>query len=219
MISRTGFAAVLLVWAALGCAGHSQTVKPQDPEAKILWSHRYQYIRIEPREHCGESANVANEHPYTLQSGQLKAILDSLRIDRPDEEKTIPLFSRAEKAIMIEPLVKAFKQATADEDVGIAIEGAHPGPIGFRNSITTARLFIQNDELQIVFGKLHEPVDEYDTPFHAVPRDYRLYPFLPGSRCEKAGKKFPTIIPTVENLATSSCFLYNYLILLLDTSI
>jgi hypothetical protein len=194
MISRTGFVAIILVCATLGCASHSRPAKLQDPEAKILWSHRYQYVRIEPREHCDASATAANQHPYSFKSGQLKAILDSMRIDRPDEEKTIPLFSRAEKATLIEPLERAFQQATADEDIGLVIEGAHPGPIGFRNSITTARLFIQNGELQIVFGKLHEPNDEYNTPFHAEPRDYRLYPFFAGSRCEKAGKKFPAII-------------------------
>ena len=196
MISRTGFIAVMLVWAAVGCAGGGQTAKQQDPEAKTLWSHRYQYIRIVPREHCGESAASANEHPFSLESGQLKAVFDTLRIDRPDEEKTIPVFSRAEKDTLVEPLTKAFQRANADEEVGFAIEGAHPGAIGFRRTITTARLFIQNGELQIVFGKLHEPIEEYNTPFHAAPTDYRLNPFVPGSRCEKAGKKFPVIIAT-----------------------
>lgn len=138
---------------------------------------------------------MANNHPQDL-GDRLRVALASLRIDLPDREKTVPVFTHSELEQITAPLLKAFEKATPDEDVALAIEGSHQGTIGYERTLTTARLFVQNDELQIIFGNLHEPFDEYNTPFHAEPRDYRLDPILPGSRCEKAGKKFPAIIAT-----------------------
>ena len=195
MIRKTGYLAALLALVVMGCAGHDELSVQNKPDNKTFWSHRYQYIRLVPQDHCQGVDTIANNHPQDL-GDRLRLALASLRIDLPDREKTVPVFTHSELEKITGPLLRAFENATPDEDIAIAIEGAHQGTIGFQRTITTARLFIQNNELQIVFGQLHEPFDEYDTPIHAERRDFRLNPLLPGSRCEKAGKKFPSIIPT-----------------------
>ena len=193
------FFAVLLVLAVVGCASHGALSSQDKEDGKTLWTHRYQYVRLVPREQCQGADTVANSHPRDL-GGKLRAALASLQIDLPAKEKTEPVFTYYELEKITGPLVEAFKKAGPDEDVGLAIEGMHSGEFGTQRCMITARLFIRNgDELNVIFGKLHMPVDDYDSPMHIESTDYRMNPLVPGSRCEKAGKKFPTIITT--NLA------------------
>jgi hypothetical protein len=191
---KKGYLAALLALIVIGCAHHQKASVQDKQDGKTLWEHRYQYVRLVPQDHCQGAQVIANSHPQDL-DGRLRPALASLRIDLPDLEKTAPVFTRSELEQATGPLLQAFRMAAPDEDVAIAIEGAHPGNYGFHRSIITARLFIQNgDELHVIFGKLHDAVDDYDSPWHAEPTDYRIKPFEPGSRCQKAGKEFPAII-------------------------
>jgi hypothetical protein len=198
VIRKTGYLAALLTLIFIGCASHDMLSSRDQQEGKTLWSHRYQYVRLVPREQqCQGADTTANDHPKDLDE-RLQAALASMRIDLPDQEKTAPVFTRSELAQVIGPLVRAFKKATPDEDVALAIEGMHPGKFGLERSILSARLFIRNgNTLQVIFGKkLFAPVEDYDPNWHAEPKDYRLNPYLPGSRCQKAGKKFPALLTT-----------------------
>jgi hypothetical protein len=125
----------------------------------------------------------------------LKSALASLRIDSYDAEKPVPVFTRMEMEVLIDPLIKAFKLATPDEDIAVAIEGAHSSAMGYQRTITTARLFLQDRDLHIVFGKLHAPIDDYDSPLHMEPSDRRLKPFVQGSRCLDGDRQFPVLFP------------------------
>ncbi len=196
VIKKTGFIATLLAWAVMGCAGHDASSGQNTPSGKIIWAHRYQFVRLEPREHCKGATTQANDHPQALERGQLRAALAALRIDKPDEGKTITVFSQAEMETLIAPLLKAFNRAAPGEDIAIAIEGSHPGSLGYRRSVTTARLFIRGADLHVIFGNLHDTIDDYDSPLHIEPTDRRLQPFVPGSRCASADRAFPAIAPT-----------------------
>ena len=187
---------VLLSMTIAGCAAGTEPFTPKKPGARILWTHRYQYVRLESRERCGHETITVNAHPATLARDDLTAALAMLRIHYPDEEKSVPVFSRQDLEILIDPLVKAFELATQNEDIALAIEGAHPSPLGFQRTITTARLFLQGKGLHLVFGKLHDPIDDYDSPLHMAPTDRRVKPFEPGSRCLASGGKFPTLLAT-----------------------
>jgi hypothetical protein len=196
MIRKTGYLAALAALVVMGCAGHDAKVAPDKQDGKTFWSHRYQYVRLVPQDHCPGQDAPANSHPKDL-DGRLRAMLESLRIDLPEQEKDAPVFTRAELEKVIAPLLRAFSKAAPNEDVALAIEGMHPGEYGLQRSIVTARLFVQNgDELNVIFNKLHVPVNDYDTPLGLETTDYRLNPFLPGSRCKSADKKFPAIIAT-----------------------
>jgi hypothetical protein len=187
---------VLLSIIIAGCSGQTGPIKQNEPEAKILWAHRYQYVRLEPQERCGHEKVTANAHPATLTPEVLKTALASLRIDYPDEEKSVPVFSKREMETLIDPLTKAFQLATRNEDIALAIEGVHPGAAGYQRTITTARLFLRDGELHLVFGKLHDPIDDYDTPLRMAPTDRRVKPFRPGSRCLRDHEKFPAVLIT-----------------------
>jgi Short C-terminal domain len=197
VIRNTGFLAALLALIFMGCAGHGKLSSQDKQDGKTFWSHRYQYVRLIPQEHCTEVPVAANSHPQDL-SGRLQAALASMRIDLPDQEKTAPVFTHSELVEIIGPLLRAFKKAAPDEDVALAVEGMHPGQFGLQRSILTARLFIRNgNTLEVIFGKkLFTPVEDYDPYWHAEPKDYRLSPLVPGSRCQKADKKFPAILTT-----------------------
>jgi hypothetical protein len=195
VIRKTGYWAILLALVVMGCAGHDGKSVRDRQDGKTFWTHRYQYVRLVPQDHCQGQGTAANSHPRDL-GGRLRTMLESLHVDLPKEEKTAPVFTRAELALVTEPLLQAFKQAAPDEDVALVVEGMHPGKYGLRRCIVSARLFVQNgDELHVIFGKLHFPVDDR-YGWNVEPPDYRLNPFAVGSRCEKAGKKFPAIIAT-----------------------
>jgi hypothetical protein len=197
VIRKSGYLAALLAVVVIGCTSHGKTTSVQDkPDGKTIWEHRYQYIRLVPQDHCQGADTIANSHPQDL-GGRLRAALTALRIDLPDQEKTVPVFTRTELEQVTGPLLQAFRMAAPDEDVALAIEAPHPGRFGFQRAITTARMFIQKgDELHVIFGKLHVPVDDYGSGWHIEPTDYRLEPLEPGSRCRKAGEKIPALITT-----------------------
>jgi hypothetical protein len=195
VIRKTGYFAALLALVVVGCAGHDAMSVTDKQDGKTFWTHRYQYVRLVPQDHCPGQDTAANSHPQDL-DGRLRTMLKSLQINLPEQEKTAPVFTRAELELVTEPLLQAFRKAAPNEDVALAIEGMHPGKYGLQRCIVTARLFVQNgDELNVIFGKLHVPVDER-YGWNVEPPDYRLNPFVPGSRCEKADKKFPAIIAT-----------------------
>lgn len=185
---------ILLSMTLAGCSGHTGSIKQNKPATRILWTHRYQYVRLEPRERCGHEESTANAHPATLTREELGTALALLRIDFLDEEKSVPVFSRKEMETLIDPLIKAFGLATQDEDIALAIEGIHPSATGYQRTITTARLFLQAEGLHLVFGKLHDPIDDYDSPMGMAPTDRRVKPFMPGSRCLESHRKFPALL-------------------------
>ncbi len=196
MIRKSGCLAVFLFLVVIGCSSHVKTSLLDKQDGKTFWAHRYQYVKLVPQDHCQGAEAIANSHPQDL-DGWLQTALASLRIDLPDQEKTAPVFSRTELKQVTGPLLQAFRMAAPDEDIGLTIEGAHQGKYGFQRTITTARLFIKNgNELHVIFGKLHAPIDDYDSPWHAEPTDYRLKPLELGSRCRKTGEKIPAIIAT-----------------------
>jgi hypothetical protein len=195
VIRKTGFWAALLALVVMGCAGHEAVSKQDKQDGKTFWTHRYQHVRLVPQDHCPGQETAANSHPQDLDGGRLRAALESLYVNLPEQQKTAPVFTRRELDRVTGPLLQAFKKAAPDEDVALVVEGMHPGEYGLQRCIVTARLFVNNgDQLNVIFNKLHVPVNDYDTPMGMEPTDYRLDPFVPGSRCEKAGKKFPAII-------------------------
>jgi hypothetical protein len=194
VIRKTGFWAALLALVVMGCAGHDAVSINDKQDGKTFWTHRYQYVRLVPQDHCQGQDTAANSHPRDL-GGRLRAVLESLRVDLPEQEKTAPVFTRAELGLVTEPLLQAFRKAAPDEDVALVIEGMHPGKYGLQRCTLTARLFVRNgDELNVIFNRLHVPVNDYDSPMGMEATDYRLKPLVPGSRCEKAGEKFPALI-------------------------
>ena len=194
VIRKTVYLAAVLVLVVIGCAAHDESFAKEKQDGKTFWTHRYQYVRLVTQDHCPGQDTAANNHPQDL-GGRLRTMLESLRVDLPEQEKTVPVFTRAELEQVTEPLEQAFRKAAPDEDVALVVEGMHPGEYGLQRCIVTARLFVQHgDQLNVIFGKLHVPVNDYDSPMGLEPTDYRLNPFFLGSRCENEAKKIPTII-------------------------
>jgi hypothetical protein len=195
VIRKTGYWAAWLALVVMGCAGHDAMSVQDKQDGKTFWTHRYQHVRLVPQDRCQGQDTAANSHPQDL-GGRLRTMLESMQVDLPEQEKTVPVFTRAELEEVTGPLLQAFKKAAPDEDVALVIEGMHPGKYGLERCIVTARLFVQNgDELHVIFGKLHVPVDN-SYGWHVEPPDYRLEDLAPGSRCQKTGEKMPALIAT-----------------------
>lgn len=139
-----------------------------DNNENVLWQFRDQYVRIEAQ----ESGSVPNQHPVKFAPDQIRHLLASLTVQR--DTKLYPVFTETELKLISEPITKALSMARAEDDVSFAIVGMHPGLLTNENRVITGRIFFQQQQLQIVFGLLHEEINEK--------QDRRLYPFTLGSR-------------------------------------
>jgi hypothetical protein len=196
MIRNFALIAVSLALAAMGCA-HNPSMAAKNESVKTLWHFRYQYVRLEPQDTCSDQPAVPNAHPIRLKAEELRAALASLRLSIPDHERPTAVFTRAELDTLVPPMVEAFREADAGEDVAIAIEGAHPASIGYRRSMTTARLFYRDGRLNVIVGCLHAPINDFDSPLHVENTDRRLKPFPQASRCHAAVLKGTWVASTL----------------------
>ncbi len=115
------------------------------------------FVRIEKI----ESGAQANSHPTHLPADAIKTLLGGIRLSGSFfQSKEEPVFSEEELAEIAEPLSLALAKAQAHEDVTFRSVGAH-GLFGTENGIdmTSARVFIQGDKLNLIFGLIHQRKD------------------------------------------------------------
>jgi hypothetical protein len=188
MIRKIVLISIALAFTTIGCA-HSPSTEAKNESAKTVWQFRYQYVRLEPQDICSKEPAEPNDHPVTLSADDLRMALASLKFFSPHADRPVAVFSREELDTLVPPMVKAFRQAHPDEDVTLAIEGTHPGGIGYRIGMTTARLFYRNGKLNLIIGCLHAAVNDYDSPLHVENTDRRLKPFPEAYRCHASALK------------------------------
>jgi len=188
MIRKIVLISIALAFTTIGCA-HSPSKEANNESAKTLWHFRYQYVRIEPQDTCSKEPAEPNDQPVALAADDLRTALASLKFISPHLDRPVAVFTREELDTLVPPMVRAFRQADADEDVTLAIQGTHPGSLGYRRGMTTARLFYRNGKLNLIIGCLHTAVNDYDSPLHVENTDRRLKPFPEAYRCQPAALK------------------------------
>jgi len=183
------FSSVALVSLVLaGCGGGSMFTPDAAPteedillgqDGRTLWETRLQYIKIVDRDKAG----IANEHPDSISSEQLRTVLSSLYVSEKSlfGETQAPVFSPTELQVLSTAMPNGLSQAGSDEDITFVTIGSHKGGIAKERKTTTGRVFISGGRLNIIFGLVHEIYREKD-PITNQPIDRRINPLLPGTR-------------------------------------
>jgi hypothetical protein len=124
----------------------------------------------------GATPAAPSDHPASVAPEVLQAALGSLQVRVQGSEQNVPLFAEGEAELIATAASKGLALARPDEDVTFAVVGLHPALLGLmkRPLVTTGRLFVRHEQLNLILGTVHEEVKESD--------DRRLNPFVPGSR-------------------------------------
>lgn len=163
--------AVLILALSLAGCGAKLLNNKESTVKSIIWQQHDQFVRIEGQDR--DSILVpANDHPATLSANLIRKTLGSLEVQFEGEAKPVPVFSQDELEILGEAVSRGLAQAGPDEDITFAIAGIHQGHTA--RTISTYRLFIENDRLNLIIGTLH---GEY-----AENIDRSRDPLVPGSR-------------------------------------
>jgi len=182
VIDRIWFFAVLLLFC-FGAAGCSQvkSILPQDKDAKLLFKSRDQYVRIVKQDTVKGAKVPPNEHPVSLDMGQIRNVLSSLEIMLPKKDKSIPVFAKPELDNLEKYISQGLAEAGPDEDVVFAVVGVYRAVYGLakEQKYTTGRVFYRDGRLNIIFGKIQEDYKSYEL-YASV--DRRTNPLSPGSR-------------------------------------
>ena len=138
--------------------------------ASNLWHFKNeQYIRIDSSSHAN------NNHPFTLSTEQLQHLLSSVYVMENDD--TVRVFTLAEVEHLAPYLHKGLSQASSQQDISFALVGMHQGSLARENRLSSGRVFIQDNKLNLLFNRIHEKID--------FSLDRRLHPILPAQRQQK----------------------------------
>jgi hypothetical protein len=132
-------------------------------------------VRIEPI----EAGAPDNAHPATVPARALRRTLEGLRAARTISISPKPVFTAEELDEIVAPLAAALAKAGAREDVVFVSRGFH-GIFGKYSTatVTTGRMFVHEGRINIIFGLLHDQVDQLERVDEAARK------FVPGSRAQ-----------------------------------
>lgn len=141
-----------------------------------LWEARGQHIRLVERD-GGDS----NSHPAQLDRGQIRQAIGLLRLRPAAGVEDSPMFTPEEADFLAVQLSKALGLATQGQDVSTATIGLRKSIFGLREPLkTTARIFVKNGELNVIFGQVQVEVPDTDSTLRGV--DPRLVTEVSGKR-------------------------------------
>ncbi len=170
--SMTLTAVLVLVLFLAGCGGNRLTNKKTDIKA-VIWQQQDQFVRIEAQDH-DSILMPDNDHPVKLSANLIRKLLGSLEVQFEGKKKPIPVFSQDELEVLGESASLGLAQAGPQEDITFAIAGIHEGhtaPV-----ISTYRLFVKKDLLNLIIGTLHgeyaENIDRVKHPLVPASRKY-----------------------------------------------
>lgn len=147
-------------------------------DVRSLWRSNDQYVAIEKQDRQSGSMPAPNSHPANVSAERLSSILASIEVRMPNKNKTQPLFNPTGNSLLSEKISQGLTAAAPGEDVTFAYIGNYPVLAMMamlkEDQVTSARVFVQDGKINIIFGKLREKVNEKE--------DRRLNPYLPGSR-------------------------------------
>lgn len=168
-----------LLVTACALAGLCGNVHPVDSfaaDSRMIWQSRDQFVALERQDRGPDGPALPNDHPAELTPDRLTALLASIDLRSADNDKPVPLFTRAAVQVLAPHLRQGLRQAAPGEDVTFAVIGLHDALYGLAKSpkVTTGRVFYKGGRLNIIVGLAHQEVNDRD--------DRRLSPFTPGSR-------------------------------------
>lgn len=164
---------LILAFSLSGCGGNRLNNKKADVKS-VIWEKQDQFVRIESQDR--ESILVQdNDHPAKLSPNLIRKTLGSLEVQFGENGTPVPVFSQDELEILSEPISRGLAQAKPDEDVTFAISGIHQEHNA--PEMSTYRLFVTNDQLNLIIGTLHrKSAENSDLKFPLVPASRTYVP-------------------------------------------
>lgn len=106
-----------------------------------------------------EPGAPANSHPASVPADAVRHMLAGVRVKGSYSIDTLPLLSSEELDEIAAPLAAALAKASPQQDVAFAVTG-YRGLFGKYSSpsFTTARVFVREGRLNVIFGRMHELV-------------------------------------------------------------
>lgn len=131
-----------------------------DQRGQLLWSSGQQYVKLVNK----GRGSALNNHPVHLSSADLNVLLSSAYVNEGFIIKSLdnPIFSAGELEDVSTILANALAQAGPDEDVTFATIGYHPGAFDKESKATSARVFVKDGQLHLIFGLLHDDYEADD---------------------------------------------------------
>lgn len=143
-----------LAYLVSGCAAMLGDDSPQI--VSTLHRPDLGFVRIEHAE-AGASDNA---HPYRIAAASLREILARLTVKGAVFIDAVPVFDADDLAALVPHLSAGLERAGPREEVTFAITGVH-GRFGKYSprTVTTGRVFVQAEQLHVIFGLVHETYD------------------------------------------------------------
>lgn len=186
----------------------STSVSADDTD--VLMMQGPNYVKLISQDMKGAPGN---QHPYSISTGEICTLLSSIEIEKTEktllffDKKTTKetIFNEKELGSICALLSKAFARADADQDVAFSASSMRPAPSGIgSNTLTTsARLFVSDNHLNVIFRHVHVdynrlldresygeklPKSDYIPPSH-----FKINPVEPGSRVKKSRQKWELV--------------------------
>lgn len=133
-----------------------------DDDGVVYWSAPGQYVKVIEQDKGKNHRNpLRNDHPARLDPQELAMVLSSLQAwrpeDSPETDRSVPIFTGQEVSLLAPRLAEAISNASSKQDVVFAIADDHTNFSGSRRRTTAARMFIQNNKLNLIFGDVLRP--------------------------------------------------------------
>jgi len=160
---------VALLWTALVGALLQTTVvdaRPSPYEPRLVAQRNSLELRAEIVRHR------SNEHPLRIDEDRLAVVLQE--VQAVDDGAQALLFDEAQAYRVAKALAKALLNASPEQDLLLASFRIEGNFFQQKRYVSTARVFAQNDRLNLIFGTIDE--------FYSEARDLELEPLIYGSR-------------------------------------
>ena len=156
----------------------------KDGDDIVYWSSPGQYVKIVEQDWDRDHRKAPrNDHPARLDSQQLAIVLSSLQgwrpEDSPERNRSVPLFTSQEVSSLASRLAEALNRAGPEQDVVFAVVDFHQGFSGDSRRSTAARVFVENNRLNMIFGDVlrsalasddSDDISHYEKPHRAGKR-------------------------------------------------
>ena len=122
-------------------------------DSTIIWRDNGAFVKITKQDWDRKHTKAPrNQHPAQVNPNELALALAAIETWNTEglSNRQIPVFSQHSIQQLLTPLAEALDRADPDQDVVFAITDEHDDLSGVRT--TAGRMFIQNGELNIIFG-------------------------------------------------------------------
>ncbi len=126
----------------------------------VIWEHDDQIVRLAKQD---DDSATPNDHPASIERGDIKAMLESLRFRYADEEPgsvSVPVFTRTDIDNLGKALASGLDRAAPSQDIIFHVISARRlsgGAFARRDRVCAGRVFYRDGKLNMIFGQVQSP--------------------------------------------------------------